>query len=392
MKNGLPIWDDRIQLVVNGQPVENAKLPYVRVPDIRSLTPDAFQVVADIVDAPELPLVLPTRKDVVRTPFLTDELLPAAERALYRTLSRMPTDGRDETILAFTAGHRATVARLNRELPEAERITLPEPPRQLFPWNPTPSVTRSTGVTRPVPANPDQGPPVALVGPDSLEPLVAQALRGATERDGGKTPLLWADYAGFDDLDWHRALPRVTRVDVEVAFADATVAWNAAKPAPPAFVDRDDRRPERITFTVHSRSDDPDGIREHEPVKLDADWIAVSEDTSEDWMRARFTDEAALFIRKGAALRKDKLVEALTEAIGDDEDEQHRWYVYQEEWEAEIDRITLGDDEAKLVLMKRITREHLLPLTPTNTRTTIVIERGKGIDVTVTPTGDQAAV
>ena len=92
----------------------------VRLPSVETVAGARWSVAADIVDCPELELVLPARKEAVETPFL-DEMREAARLCIYRAMAADP-DPRP----AYEDRKRAH---------EAD-IDIDPPPAELRPWRP----------------------------------------------------------------------------------------------------------------------------------------------------------------------------------------------------------------------------------------------------------------
>ena len=92
----------------------------VRLPAVEAVTGARWTVGADIVDCPELELVLPARKEPVETPFL-EEMREAARLAIYRAMAA-DADPRP----SFEDWQRARDA----------GIDIAPPPAELRPWRP----------------------------------------------------------------------------------------------------------------------------------------------------------------------------------------------------------------------------------------------------------------
>ena len=158
----------------------------VRLPSIESVHGPRWTVAADIVDCPELELVLPARNEPVQTPFL-DAMRDAARLAIYRAMAADP-DPRP----AFDDRNRARTA----------GIDIAPPPAQLRPW-------------RPETADADdwhEPPKLVRIGPEAIvmdfesEPPAAQALWRAANRAGIADRLFEPDrrlagYAHYDVID-----------------------------------------------------------------------------------------------------------------------------------------------------------------------------------------------
>ena len=207
----------------------------VRLPHVEAVHGPHWSVAADIVDCPELELVLPARSVPVETPFL-DQLRDAARHAIYRAMAADP-DPRP----AFGAWNRARAA----------GIDIAPPPAELLPWRP--------GIAD---ADDWQEPPnLTVAGAEAIvmdfdpEPPAAQALWRAAKHAGIADRLFEADrrlegYAHYDAVD--RAIDARTEVTVagkprsleEYPVPDSTGAPRRALP----------QRPEAIRITLSIRS------------------------------------------------------------------------------------------------------------------------------------------
>ena len=164
------------------------------LPRVESVTGACWTAGADIVDCPELELVLPARKEPVETPFL-EEMRKAARLAIYRAMAADP-DPRP----SFADRKRAHEADIDIAPP------LPE----LRPW-------------RPGLADVDdwrEPPRLRTVGPDALlmecdpEPPEAQALWRAAERAGISGRLFEPDRR-LEGYAWYDAIERIVSIRTE---------------------------------------------------------------------------------------------------------------------------------------------------------------------------------
>ena len=117
---------------------------------------------ADVQDCPELELVLPARKEAVKTGFLK-EMRAAARLAIYRAMAADPCPAFEDWTRAREAG-----------------IAIAPPPAMLRPWRPCVADAEYwRDPPKPVPAGPD-----AMVMASDPEPPEAQTLWRAAERAG----------------------------------------------------------------------------------------------------------------------------------------------------------------------------------------------------------------
>ena len=166
------------------------------LPRVESVSGPCWTAGADIVDCPELELVLPARKEPVETPFL-EEMREAARLAIYRAMAADP-DPRP----SFADRKRAH---------EAD-IDIAPPPPELRPW-------------RPGLADVDdwrEPPKLGRVGSDALlmecdpEPPKAQALWRAAKRAGIADRLFEPDRR-LEGYAWYDAIERIVNIHTEAS-------------------------------------------------------------------------------------------------------------------------------------------------------------------------------
>ncbi len=178
----------------------------VRLPGVEAVTGARWSVAADIVDCPELELVLPARKEAVETAFLA-EMREAARLAVYRAMAADP-DPRP----AFKDWKQARDA----------GIDIAPAPAELRPW-------------RPGLADIDdwrEPPKLQPVGADALrmehepEPPEAQAFRRAAERNAIAERLFETDRR-LEGYRWYDATPRIVNLHTQVTLKGRTCALDA---------------------------------------------------------------------------------------------------------------------------------------------------------------------
>ncbi len=175
-----------------------------RLPHVQTLNGEVWTVSADVVDCPELELVLPARNQAVENEFL-EELRNEARLAIYRALAPMDPPPR----VAFKDHQRAARA----------GIDLPVPPAELRPW--VPAIADVDNWTRPG--------SLAPVGPDTLvvvydaDPPETQPFYRAAQR-AGLTPRLFESDRCLEGYDWYDALPRLTEVYTEIQIDGAILS------------------------------------------------------------------------------------------------------------------------------------------------------------------------
>ena len=182
----------------------------VRLPSVEAVTGPRWSVAADIVNCPELELVLPARKEAVETPFL-DEMRAAARLAIYRAMAADP-DPRP----SFADRKRAH---------EAD-IDIAPPPAELRPWRPG---LADVDDWREPPRRQPVGADALLMACDP-EPPEAQALWRAAER-GGIAGRLFEPDRRLEGYAWYDAIARVAAIHIEVTADGRTCALDAYAPA-----------------------------------------------------------------------------------------------------------------------------------------------------------------
>ncbi len=171
----------------------------VRLPTVETVHGGIWSARADVMDCPDLELLLPARREAVENAFLAD-MREAARLAVYRAMAADP-----EPRPAFADWTRARDA----------GIDLAPPPQVLRPWRP--GIADIDDWREP--------PKPALAGRDALvmdcdpEPPEAQALWRAAERAGMADRLFEADRR-LEGYGWYDRLDRVTGIDTEVVAAD----------------------------------------------------------------------------------------------------------------------------------------------------------------------------
>ena len=175
----------------------------VRLPSVETVAGARWSVAADIMDCPELELVLPARKEAVETPFL-EEMREAARLAIYRAMAADP-DPRP----SFADRKRAH---------EAD-IDIAPPPAELRPWRPG---LADVDDWREPPKRQPVGPDALLMACDP-EPPEAQAFWRAAERNRVAGRLFEADRR-LEGYAWYDAIARVAAIHIEITADGRTCA------------------------------------------------------------------------------------------------------------------------------------------------------------------------
>ena len=181
-----------------------------QLPRVESVTGECWTVGADIVDCPELELVLPARKEPVETSFL-EEMREAARLAIYRAMAADP-DPRP----SFADRKRAH---------EAD-IDIAPPPPELLPWRPG---LADLDDWREPPKREPVGPDALLMACDS-EPPEDQALWRAAER-GRVAGRLFEPDRRLEGYAWYDAVERIVHIHTEATVGRRPYALDSY-PAP----------------------------------------------------------------------------------------------------------------------------------------------------------------
>jgi len=202
------------------------------LPSVSAVAGGTWCTIADVDACPGLELVLPARREPVRTPFL-DDLLKAARIAIYRAMSlaeRPPALAFADYAAAREAG-----------------IDIPAAPAMLRPWRPDIADSDDWRDSPPF-ASPDSH---SLVMSAELDIQDSQALWRALERTAGASRLLEPD-TRLKGYDWYDALATVDSVRFYVAAGGVTHSLDAlragtetparaaTKALPPAMLSRPD--------------------------------------------------------------------------------------------------------------------------------------------------------
>ena len=206
----------------------------VRLPAVETVTGARWTVVADIVNCPELELVLPARKEAVETPFL-EEMREAARLAIYRAM-------------AANADPRPSFEDWERARDAGIDIAPPRP--ELRPWRPGLADIENWQE----PAKPARVPDDALLMDCDPEPPEAQAFHRAARRNDIAGRLFEPDkrLAGFG---WYDAIERIVNIHTEVTAEGRSFALDSypvpernGAPEPPLPV-----RPDAICMSLAVR-------------------------------------------------------------------------------------------------------------------------------------------
>ena len=198
----------------------------------------AWSTAVDIVDCPDLELVLPARHKAVDNEFLR-RLAEACRRAIYHAILE---HGRDTRL-----------ARVDQLEALVDEIPVPEPPPELKPWEPG---TREEDYNRPQLDRHRHQAGVRLRGlvmeacPDyGTGQVAARALERA-----GMLEQVFKPIAAYQGYSWYDELDRITGISVTATSGCKTETLMGDEPDGPEEYLGESARVDRITVTLHVAS------------------------------------------------------------------------------------------------------------------------------------------
>ncbi len=337
-----------------------------QLPRVESVTGECWTAGADIVDCPDLELVLPARKEPVETPFL-EEMREAARLAIYRAMAADP-DPRP----SFADRKRAY---------EAD-IDIAAPPPELRPWRPG---LADVDDWREPPKRESVGPDALLMACDP-EPPEAQALWRAAER-GGIAGRLFEPDRRLEGYAWYDAIERIVHIHTEASVGRRPYALDSypvpertgAPGAPLA------QRPASIRMSLTVRPDRGVG----RILDLDAD-VAFAGDA---WA---YVGDALPLVTAGSDIEPFQLMELLRAAFfsaSDDADADSRERqrdVFEQEALHIATRLLISDDAARRSSIAEAVTRELFWLIPHDRGAEISV-RDRKVTVTLGAPAAQAA-
>lgn len=292
----------------------------------------------DIIDAPQLQLVLPARKEMVQGAAL-DALREACEAAIFRTIAR-------------EGHHRLSYERWLRA--KALGVFLPESAPWLHEWTPRTAQTDSILLGGRV-----AGEPMILMPahPSHIEQCVARAI--ASGLPLGATPVHPIDeFAGYR---WYDDLPRVLGCSFRIERGEGDIFDYAADgEVPPSLVSG---QVDAIAVEVAMRTtydlDVPVEI-----LSLPADVLIIPGDCPAD------LDDIAILLSPGCAITPGELASLLEAACfyPNEDCDADSYHTQQAAFEMQArfaaNMLLLGEDAAVLERVREAMREHVAWLIP----------------------------
>ena len=201
------------------------------LPIIYGIDNSYWSVRANIQDCPKLQLVLPSRREIVKTPFI-DKLHEAARMAIYRAMEQHPDP--QPTFADWTAALE-------------QGILLSSPPVLLRPWQPTVADCFNDLLDNHRTFIPHD----AIVIAQDLEPQIAQAFSRAAHRSDLHHRLFEA-HSGLTGFPWYDLIPHLAAIDVTITHQG--IAQPIENLAPPAQAPHN--RPDEIELRLTIENQD----------------------------------------------------------------------------------------------------------------------------------------
>lgn len=292
----------------------------------------------DIIDAPQLQLVLPARKEMVQNTAL-DALHDACEAAIFRTIAR-------------EGHHRLSHPNWLRAM--ARGVTLPEAAPWLNAWTPRTAETDSALLGDRV-----AGEPMILMPTDQphIEQCVGRAI--ASGRPLGAAPVdPVGDFAGYG---WYDALPRVLGYSFRIDRCEGDIFDYAADTQlPPGLVSgRVDGITLELAFQEKGVSGEPAAV-----IALPADVLIVPGDCWTD------LEEVIILLGTDCPITPGDLASLLERACfyPDEDSDADSYHTQQASFDMHArfaaNLLLLGEDAAIIERIREAMREHVSWLVP----------------------------
>ncbi|BAK66608.1 hypothetical protein SLG_19330 [Sphingobium sp. SYK-6] len=348
-----PDWQDGRRINFHGLRVKCSLPTTLELKDSSA----RWTVRIDIVDAPDVHLVLPARKEVIENGAMK-ALRDAAERAIYKAIAARP-DHR----LPFAAWERA------QEL----GVALPESRSSLSPWHPQ-TADDHHGRIRTRFASEGTMLIVPFLQPDLAQPI------GLARR---QTPLQYFQLVEEERLlegyAWYDQLPIIVHVSFQIHHDGAAYRYddNNHLPAdlPSGLVDRI-----VLELTVAQSG------RENAPQYMHSINIPALVCDNNGWD----IEAATILVTRDSDITPDRLGQLIYATLfcsiddGDNDSWETQSRAFERDARQEATRILLGEDAAILQAIDMSARDHLTWLIPQDRKIVIQAERG-GITVDFIP-------
>ncbi|PKP94699.1 MAG: ATP-binding protein [Alphaproteobacteria bacterium HGW-Alphaproteobacteria-16] len=317
-------------------------------PDVREVDYPGHHWTArvDIIDAPNLQLVLPARKEMVENSALK-ELRAAVEGTLYRAIAQ-----ESEHRLPFRHWHRA------KEI----GIDLPEATICLHAW-----VARTAERERPIRGEPVTNTPMGIINEFlcDIEQAAAQVLREG--RELGFRPV--RPLPAFEGYRWYDTLPRVTEIAFNVVRDGESLRFDANG------LDPHDWKSGRVPAITMNVTIDCSGETEDDLVvhSFPLDMLVRCQEDN-------YPEEAVIFVREDASVTPDALVSLLEACCFSYRGDEDGWDCAYEGFISEARhvaaRLLLGEEAALIERLRTTIREELLWMIPAGRRLELTATSG----------------
>jgi len=325
------------------------------LPKVESHWKRTLTVWIDVSDCPDLQLVLPARKEVVRNQFF-ENLQRECHRAIYQYIALQCGNGIPHQ-LPYQDWLRAK--ELGIELPEAARTLSAYAPRTANPddWESAEEVSVAERT---------------IVFDADLEPPDAQAFWRGFENAGLPYHLVatWDKYQGYS---WYNKLPTLSDVTFQIQIGDCTLTPEEAA------TEAGQVRPDEIVVTAtiaHS-----DGTSETISFTTD---VAFYVEEVFYWSEMECV---TLFVTKGSAIEVECLVELLKQSFfyPSDDSSSDSWTTQEENFTEEATsrahKILSCEEVARQERIRLVVDRHLRWLLPRDRETAIRVMADGGVAV-----------
>ena len=304
----------------------------IDLPATSSVFGGVWHVLVDVIDCPDLELVLPARRTAVENAFLA-ELREAARLAIYRAMAKDPAPR-----VSYTDWKKAAAA----------GIDIPPTPPLLRPWT-APIADHMRNRRPPDPVTPGAGALLMKYEPATLE---GQALARAADATVARR--LFETEFRLQGFEWYDALAGVRRIETTIESVPLE-DWPAPAPDGTPHPELPDR-PDKIVMTLFTTGD--------QIIGMDTD-LAFAGDEEEYWL-----DQAMPLVTASSDMTPATLADILEAACFSPSDDSEA-----DSYERQLDdfreqaihmatRLLVSDDEARRRSIADAVRHHLFWLIP----------------------------
>ena len=312
----------------------------------------------DVIDCPQLELVLPARKEVVETPFV-DQLRTACRQAAYRAMLARDPD------IDVASSVRADALAMGVELPIASQ--------RLRAWKPAYADEHSYKKE-----DPARGgfPADAIVIDADIPTCDQQALWRAADRAGLTHRLFRADER-LKGYHWYDQLTRATALTTTFTVNGRTETIEKLRESRNPS---DTCRPEAITFTLHT----VDAGGRTSEVDIPGDVAFGDEDPT-------WAEDLDLLVATDSNIRPHELAELMHDACfsASDDAEADSYETqsndYRQAAESTALRLLVSAREAQLADLRNAVHQHVTRCVPQDHEVTIRIRKDRAAEIDIAP-------